>query len=296
MYTAIYNAEFFDDERLGITLPDSLDYSNIAATNTCYSGSLFQIQEITTVFLQLNDISLVGRDLRWFSPLIYAGNWQILRSSGVINPDTGKVTFFADGTDSDEYRGTFTSLGATISRLSWHTIGDLSASPKLVQKGHIDNCNSATTTGSVKIGPVNLSATILLDNKNVFTQRIYDTPPPLKAKKFAPRLEALGLYISKGLSFKSARYTASIINVLEIDTQIEPAYTCQFIEEVDCNLEFSQYLIDNPQSFATEAEALAYLAANQPVGNGGVTLGGWVCSNGQLSKDIYTAIVNSGPV
>lgn len=224
------------------------DYSDIIPTNTIYSGGFFAIQEVATIVLDITKPELIDTDFNYFEPNRFLGSWQILRNTGILAPGGG-FSYEFGGTDEPTEQGFFLKTACKLERISYHSVGDLTAQPRLGGVSHVDNCNFFTIGATIEVGPLTLTGELQEDQENIYLTRNYITPPPLQNKTFSPILASLGIFTKPGVTLLTSRWDCAAINILTTDTQIEQAFSCRVIADVDCNQLAIDYAASHPGIF-----------------------------------------------
>jgi len=230
-------------------------YSDIIPTNTIYSGGFFAIQEVATIVLDITDPKLIDTDFNYFEPNRFLGSWQILRNTGILAPGGG-FSYEFGGTNEPTEQGFFLKTVCKLDRISYHSIGDLTAQPRLGGVSHVDNCNFFTIGATIEVGPLTLTGELQEAEENIYLTRNYITPPPLQTKTFSPILASLGVFIKPGVALLSARWDCSAINILSTDTAIEQAFSCRVVADVDCNQIAIDYTNNNANAYLTQGDCL----------------------------------------
>lgn len=223
-----------------------------------YPGSTVRCQEIITVNTQVYDSQLVGRDIRWYSPKEYLGNYRILI-------DFLQPTFFVEDSGFIETQ-TF-----KIRRYSEYTV---TANPDvpiaLGEQAIVDNCNFQLKTDNFFFGGVLISGSTLLNNQAVFKTQESLTKVDLQDTVFNRRLKGIGVFLAPGVEIVDAKYTAAVINEIRILSAPFPSPSCS-VASATCSQQFDNFLDQNPN------DAFLSLSTCQSVTNVGCVLDTWEC-------------------
>lgn len=216
-----------------------------------YAGSSFTVQEILRLELNIDNDSLIDKDLKWFPEKIYAGTYTFGSNALIsgINPENrGFIEYYVN-----EYV-----------RYNTYTI---SANPDVPIGLHglsaIDNCNFILQTAAAIVGPVRIGQSFPTRNSAMLSARHSLEKVPLIDREFYPQMSSIGLYIAPGLSISTLKYKVQVINAIYCDVAQFPSITCRLPPEADCEASFTLFLDTHnaissaPRWWRTEAQAVA---------------------------------------
>lgn len=211
-----------------------------------YHGSSIEVQETMRVITNITDPSAIDTDLEWFSPKRYIGSWQAIGVGGIPTWEEGTYGFLNSEVQDISFRSRYTIVANPDTPI---VIGD---------QIDLSTCNFYLRP-DVYIFPDNPVPVPGYRPVDIFPQFIGTatyTAAPLADTEYNQYLTGIGLFLKPGVEGVSLNYKIAIINDIYTDYPEYEAPTCIFAP-VLCQPQFSAFLANTPNVFATETQCIA---------------------------------------
>lgn len=232
-------------------------------------GSTVRIEEIWTLYLQETNPEWIDRDLEYWLPHSYYGNWQAgtevyadvfdVYAEGFLTQPLTKIRSYSDFTVVLPESSKYYLNGA----------------------GSIDNCNFALQEVGFSAPPFYVGQQVLANNQQVFTYNSYDKASPLQDALYPAKMPQIGVYTKAGCHLTRAEYQVAAINTIRAALPEAPAAVCN-IYTTSCDAEYNLHLLTNAGYYPTQGAAqIAYELAGAPPNGIVVEVAPFICSDGQ---------------